>query len=278
MAHLGRNALHLGAGALLGAYAQDPRKTWGAKGMSPDEKKRRVRKVRLGGALKGLSYVGGYKAIGRAPNAKYIAPIVGAVDGAATYVTDDEHYLRRVLSRRKNESQDDYARRLTASRRNRALARGLATGTIYAGIQDVASEAKKLKDTQERFREEYARFEEKLRDKFNQAFGGGAYDNAASAKHAYPPTSVDEFKQSVLTPLADKLRADGLDVTDMLRASNKAELEAALKKAYRKASLKAHPDRGGSGEAMARLNALNDELVAGMSKLAFYRTLYARAR
>ena len=275
MGNIGRNTLHLGAGALLGAYAQDPRKTWGAKGMSPDEKKRRVRKIRLGGALKGLSYVGGYKAIGRAPNAKYIAPIVGAVDGVSTYVTDDEHYLRRVLSRRKNESQDDYARRLTASRRNRALARGLATGTIYAGIQDVASQRKKSKDTVKDF-EDW--FEDYMNDPLGGGHGGGRTYNAGAAKRAYPPTSVDEFKQSVLTPLADKLRTDGLDVADMLRASNKAELEAALKKAYRKASLKAHPDRGGSGEAMARLNALNDKLLAGMSKLAFYRTLYARAR
>jgi hypothetical protein len=273
-----RDAVHLGTGALIGAYVQDPRKTWGAKGMSPEEKERRVRKVRLGGALRGLTYVGGYKAIGRSPDAKHIAPIVSAIDGLSTYATDDETFLRRTHSRKKNESKEDYARRLTAARRNRALARGVMTGTIYGGIQNYASEAKKFKDSQEKFRRESARFDEEFREQFNQAFGGGHAGNAASAGRAYAPTSADEYKRSVLPALIDKYRGTGLDTSELLQASNKAELEAALKRAHRKASLKAHPDRGGNAEAMARLNALNDELREGMSKLAFYRTLYARAR
>lgn len=259
--NVGRDALHLGAGALAGAYLQDPRKAWGSNNMSPEERARRSRRVRLGGALKGLSYIGGYKAINRRPtHTKHVAPIVGAIDGLATYATDDELYLRRVVSRKKNESKDEYARRLKTSRRRRALARGLASGTIYTGIRDVALEKQKLKD---------------FGANFGQDFGEDWADDVASAGDVDLPTSVDEYKRNVLGSLMHTHQDTGFDFTGLARASNKAELEVALRKAHRRAALKAHPDRpGGSDEAMKRLNALKDELESGMSKLAFYRALY----
>ena len=68
-----------------------------------------------------------------------------------------------------------------------------------------------------------------------------------------------EMMRSALAQLAEPAEQNPWAILDVALGASADEIEIA----YRRAALEAHPDRGGTNEAMARVNAARAKLIEG---------------
>ena len=273
-----------GVGGLGGAFLQTKKTLHGDKNLTPAQRKKRIRKQRmigaLGGAARGLAlnHIAANSLLGTANQTKDYANILGAAGlgalagGVADYKRLDDAALRANYPKEPGESASEYKQRLTMLRINTPMLSTMAAGQIALGgmkvRDDVAASLGGYTDARNYFNM-MGGFKG-FRQTAQQAAGAtGSGQTHASSGLNNTRGAAKRFERL----------AGGMDLGSELKKAKgnpkaAAELRKKLKKQYRSVAMKHHPDRGGDPAVFQELDSAYRNIDDFLEKNSAWLRMY----